>query len=243
MDHNFDQYSTSGASTQSAAAAFISQVFTYMAGALALSGAMAYLFATNPDLSEVLRNPLTGGPTGAGWAVALSPLLFVFLMNSMIERMSARTMLLSFIAVSVLIGMSLSSIFFQYSQEAISSTFFITAGTFAIMAFVGYTTKTDLTKIGMLLTMAFIGLFISSMVNIFLIQSSGFDLIISCAFVLVIIGLIAYKTQMLKEIGAQVGTGNEMATKQAILGALSLYISFINLFLFLLRLFGGRSSD
>ncbi len=238
MSHNFDQYQS--ANTQTAASAFISQVFTYMAGALALSGVMAFLFASNPELSAILRNPITGGPTGAGWVVALSPLIFVFLMGARMHAMSVRTMLLCFIAVSTLLGMSLSSIFFRYSIEAITTTFFTTAGTFGIMAFVGYTTKTDLTKIGPLLGMAFIGLLLGSLVNIFFIHSSGFDLIINALFVLVIIGLIAYKTQELKEIGSRVGTGTEDSTKLAIMGAFSLYISFINLFLTLLRLFGGN---
>ena len=241
MDHNFEQYES--VATKSAESAFISQVFTYMAGALAISGVLAYLFAVNPDLSALITNPATGRPTGLGWVVTFAPLGLIFLIGAAFERMSQAVMLGVFILFSSLMGISLSYIFHVYTSEAISSTFFITAATFGIMAFVGYTTKTDLTKIGSLLIMAFIGLFIVSLVNVFLLHSSGLNLIISCLFVLVIIGLIAYKTQMLKEIGAQVGTGTETASKLAMWGALSLYMSFVNLFLILLRLFGGRNND
>ncbi len=239
MDHNFDQYSTSGASTQSAAAAFISQVFTYMAGALAITGVTAFLFGTNLELISMLRNPETGGNTTLGWVVMFAPLAFVFLMGAMMQRLSAAMMMLCFAFYSVLMGMSLSYIFLMYTQAAISTTFFITAGTFGVMAFVGYTTKTDLTKFGKLLMMALIGIIIGSLVNMFL-GSSGLDYIISIGGVLIFTGLTAYDTQKLKEIGAQVGTGTQEASKMAIWGALSLYLDFINLFLFLLRLFGGR---
>ena len=234
-------YSTSGSSAQ-ASAAFISQVFTYMSGALAVTGVIAYLFGTNLELVSLLRNPETGGNTILGWIVMFAPLAFILLMGAMMERLSASMMLVAFIAYSALMGMSLSYIFLIYTQAAISTTFFVTAGTFGVMAFVGYTTKTDLTKFGKLLMMALIGIVIASLVNFF-IGSSGLNYLISILGVLIFTGLTAYDTQKLKEIGAQVGTGTDNASKLAMWGALSLYLDFINLFLFLLRLFGGRNSD
>ncbi len=235
-------YSSSGSSAQSASAAFISQVFTYMAGALAITGVVAFLFGTNLELVSLLRNPETGGNTMLGWIVMFAPLAFILLMGTMMKRLSAPMMLLAFAAYSVLMGMSMSYIFLMYTQAAISTTFFITAGTFGVMAFVGYTTKTDLTKFGSLLMMALVGIIIASVVNFF-IGSSGLNYIISVLGVLIFTGLTAYDTQKLKEIGAQVGTGTQEASKMAMWGALSLYLDFINLFLFLLRLFGGRSND
>ncbi len=237
MDHNFDQYSTQGASTQSAAAAFISQVFTYMAGALAITGVTAYLFGTSIELISLLVSET--GLTTLGWVVMFAPLAFVFLMGAMMQKLSAGMMTLAFAFYSILMGMSLSFIFLIYTQAAISTTFFITAGTFGVMAFVGYTTKTDLTSFGRLLMMALVGIIIASVVNFFL-KSSGMDYIISILGVLIFTGLTAYDTQKLKNIGAEIGTGTQEATKMAIWGALSLYLDFINLFMFLLRLFGGR---
>lgn len=242
MDHNFDQYQTVGSPAKSASAAFISQVFTYMAGALVVSGVVAFLFGTNAELFSMLRNPETGGRTILGWVVMFAPLGFVLLMGAMLQRLSVAMMLLSFAVFSILMGMSLSYIFYVYTQDAISTTFFVTAGTFAFMAFIGYTTKTDLTKFGSLLMMALFGIVLASIVNWF-IGSDSLNYIISVVGVLVFVGLIAYDTQKLKNLGAQVGTGTAMATKLAIWGALDLYLDFINLFLFLLRLFGGRSND
>lgn len=234
-------YSTSGSAAQ-ASAAFISQVFTYMAGALAITGVVAYLFGTNLELLSMLRNPETGGNTILGWVVMFAPFGFILLMGAMMERLSASMMLLAFTAYSALMGMSLSYIFVMYTASSISTTFFVTAGTFAVMAFVGYTTKTDLTKFGKLLMMALVGIIIASVVNWF-VGSSMLQFIVSIVGVLVFTGLTAYDTQKLKEIGAQVGTGSETASKLAMWGALSLYLDFINLFLLLLRLFGGRNND
>jgi len=243
MENNYlNQGNSSIGSASQASAAFISQVFTYMAGALAVTGVIAYLFGTNLELVSLLRNPETGSNTILGWVVMLAPLAFILLMGAMMERLSASMMLVAFIAYSALMGMSLSYIFLIYTQASISTTFFVTAGTFGVMAFVGYTTKTDLTKFGKILMMALVGIIIASLVNWF-IGSSGLQYIISIIGVLVFTGLTAYDTQKLKEIGAQVGTGSETASKLAMWGALSLYLDFINLFLLLLRLFGGRNND
>jgi FtsH-binding integral membrane protein len=136
-------------------------------------------------------------------------------------------------------GISLSYIFLIYSLEVIAKVFFITAALFATMAVVGYTTKTDLTKLGSILMMALVGLIIASLVNFFM-KSERMDYIISCVGVLIFTGLIAYDTQKIKRIGAGVEYGTATAGKLAIMGATSLYLDFINLFLFLLRIFGRR---
>jgi len=137
----------------------------------------------------------------------------------------------------VLMGVTMSCIFLAYTQSSIASTFFITAGTFAVMSVYGFTTKKDLTSIGGLLIMALVGLIIASLVNYFL-KSSMFDLIISCIGVLIFVGLTAYDTQKIKALMNQENT--EENQKMAIIGSLMLYLDFINLFLFLLRIFGRR---
>ena len=145
-----------------------------------------------------------------------------------------------FVLYSVINGAVLSSIFLIYTMTSIASVFFITAGTFAVMALIGYTTKTDLTSMGKILMMAIIGLIIASLVNVFLVKSSGFDLIISYVGVLIFVGLTAYDSQKIKQLLLQAPDAGESAQKVALLGALSLYLDFINLFLYLLRIFGKR---
>ncbi|HEX4886988.1 MAG TPA: Bax inhibitor-1/YccA family protein [Luteibaculaceae bacterium] len=239
-----DNYSNfnSNTTSRSASVAFINQVFAFMSGALAITGVTAYLFGTNLNLLSLLINPETGSHTILGWVVMLSPIIFVFAFGAMFQRARANTLLLAFALYAVLMGMSMSYIFIVYTQQAISTTFFITSGTFAVMAFVGYTTKTDLTRFGSLLMMALVGIIIASLVNWF-IGSANLQYIISILGVLIFTGLIAYDTQKLKHIGAEIGTGTEESTKVAIWGALSLYLNFVNLFMFLLQLFGGRNND
>jgi Integral membrane protein, interacts with FtsH len=140
----------------------------------------------------------------------------------------------------VINGVVLSSIFLVYTMTSIASVFFITAGTFAVMAFIGYTTKTDLTSMGKILLMAIIGLIIASLVNVFLVKSSGFDLIISYAGVLIFVGLTAYDSQKIKQMLQMAPDASEASQKLALVGALSLYLDFINLFIYLLRILGKR---
>ncbi|MCL4109473.1 UNVERIFIED_CONTAM: hypothetical protein GTU68_037738 [Idotea baltica] len=170
-----------------------------------------------------------------------SPLIFVLLFSFGISRMNYLTATISFIVFATVMGLSMSYIFFEYQLGSIFQVFLITAGTFAAMAFVGWTTKVDLTKMGSILYMAVIGLIIASVVNFFIFQAGWLEMGISALGVLIFCGLTAYDTQKLLRIGAQVGINNESANKMAVLGALSLYLDFINLFLFLLRLFGGRN--
>jgi hypothetical protein len=160
-------------------------------------------------------------------------------LSARIRRMNATTATAIFIGYSLLNGLTLSSIFLLYTSSSIASTFFITAGTFAVFALVGYTTKSDLTRLGSLLFMAVIGIIIASVVNMFL-GSSQLDYIISFVGVLVFTGLVAYDTQKIKEMNIIGNEGTDEDRKEAIMGALTLYLDFINLFIFLLRLFGDR---
>ncbi|MFB6257250.1 MAG: Bax inhibitor-1/YccA family protein [Flavobacteriales bacterium] len=221
--------------------AFLSSVFTYMAAALLISGALAYAFGETYLKEYLFYETRAGGHgmTGLGWIVTLSPLAFILVMNFGMQKLSVNTLMLLFIAFSACMGMSLGSIFLTYTSASIFQTFGVAGITFGIMAVVGYTTKTDLTKLGKLLTMALIGILIAMVINIF-IGSGGLNLVISILGVIVFTGLTAYETQQLKRIGSGVEYGSESATKLALMGAMSLYLTFINLFLFLLQLMGNR---
>ncbi len=215
---------------------FVSNVFAYMALALAISGALAYLFGTTDlILSLVTRS----GMTTLGWVVMFAPFAFILAMNFGFNKMSFATLLAVFLGYAAVMGISLSFIFLVYDLGIITKVFFITAGLFGAMAFIGYTTKTDLTKFGGILMMAVIGIVIASVVNMFM-KSSQMDYIISCVGVLVFTGLTAYDVQKIKRIGAGVEFGTAEASKLALMGALNLYLDFVNLFMFLLRVFARR---
>jgi FtsH-binding integral membrane protein len=218
---------------------FLSNVFTYMAGALAITGVLAYWFGTTPSLLSYLVDFETGGMNILGYVVMFAPLAFVLVMSFAFNKLSSIALLALFIVYSAVMGVSFSFIFLAYTASSIASTFFITAATFGVMAVVGYTTKQDLTKFGSILFMALIGIIIASVVNMFM-GSELMDYIISCVGVLVFTGLTAYDVQKLKRIGSGVEYGSESANKLAIMGALNLYLDFVNLFLMLLRLFGDR---
>lgn len=218
---------------------FIANVFAWMGIALAITAFTAYYFASNESLIFSLINPETGGFTILGWLVMLSPLGFVLAMNVGFQKFSASTLILLFGVFSILMGASLSFILLIYTSASVFKTFAVTAAMFGIMSVVGYTTKTDLTKFGSLMFMGLIGIIIASVVNMFM-QSDTFDYIISFIGVLVFTGLTAYDVQKLKRIGAGIQYGSESAKKLVIMGALSLYLDFINLFLFLLRFLGNR---
>lgn len=242
MNNNIFNTQNQGAfaAEQSASMAktFMANVFTYMAGALTVTGLVAWYIGTDPSLKSYLVSE-AGGFTMLGWVVLLAPLLLVFAMGGMFQRLSSQSLLALFVLYSVLMGASLSFIFMVYSMASISSVFFITAGTFGVMAVLGYTTQTDLTKFGSILRMALIGIIIAMVVNFFM-QSPAFSYLISILGVLIFTGLTAYDTQKLKRIGMGVEYGTEESSKLAMMGALTLYLDFINLFLFLLRLFGDR---
>lgn len=220
---------------------FMSNVFSYMASALAITGIIAYWFGTDSELSNILYNVVDGvqRPNMLGYIVMFLPLGFVLLMSFGFQKLSSMAMVTLFIIYSAIMGISLSTIFLVYSLGSIFTTFFITAGTFGVMAFLGYTTKTDLTKFGSILMMGLIGIIIASVVNMFM-GSETMDYIISVLGVLIFTGLTAYDVQKLKRIGSGVEYGTDETNKLAIMGALNLYLDFVNLFLFLLRFLGDR---
>ncbi len=216
---------------------FVSNVFAYMALALAISGALAYLFGTTDLIFSLISR---SGMTPLGWVVMFAPFAFILAMNFGFNKMSFTTLLAVFLGYAAVMGISLSFIFLVYDFGVITKVFFITAGLFGAMAFIGYTTKTDLTKFGGILMMAVIGILIASVVNMFM-KSSQMDYIISCVGVLVFTGLTAYDVQKIKRIGAGVEFGTAEASKLALMGALNLYLDFVNLFMFLLRVFARRN--
>ena len=235
---NNSNVETSGIQTKDAVSTFLANVFTYMGGALAITGLLAYWFGNTPSLMTYLINPM-GGATLLGYVVMFSPLAFVLVMSFAFNKLSSFALLGLFVVYAAVMGLSMSFIFLAYTASSIASTFFITAATFGVMAVLGYTTKQDLTKFGSILFMALIGIIIASIVNMFL-GNGMLDIIISCVGVLVFTGLTAYDVQKLKRIGAGVEYGSESSNKLAIMGALNLYLDFVNLFMMLLRLFGDR---
>jgi len=238
-ERNFSQTVQTKIETTDLAKNFIANVFAWMGIALAITAFTAYYFASNENLISALLNPQTGGFTMLGWIVMLSPIGFVLAMSLGFQRFSSGTLTILFGVYSIIMGASLSFILLVFTSASIFKTFAVTAGMFGIMAFVGYTTKTDLSKFGSLLFMGLIGIIIASVVNMFL-QSGTFDYIISFIGVLIFTGLTAYDVQTLKRIGAGVEYGHENTRKLVIMGALRLYLDFINLFLFLLRFLGDR---
>ena len=214
--------------------ALMRKVFVWMTLALAITGLTAYGVATSPAiLSLIFSSKVTF------FGLIIAEFALVFAISGAINRLSLSTATMLFILYSVINGATLSSIFFAFSVATISKVFFITAGTFGAMALVGYTTKTDLTSMGKLLFMALLGIIIASVVNMF-VASSGLDLILSYVGVLVFVGLTAYDTQKIKQMCQPAPDAGESAQKLALIGALSLYLDFINLFLYLLRIFGNN---
>ena len=213
--------------------ALMRKVFIWMTLALVITGVTAYGVATTPSLLiAIVTNK------ALFWGLIIAELALVFAVSGAINRLSLATATLLFVLYSLVNGATLSVIFLAYSMPAIIQTFFITAGTFGVMALVGYTTKTDLTSLGKLLFMALIGLVIATVVNMF-VGSTGFDYILSYVGVLIFVGLTAYDTQKIKQMCMQAPDAGEHMQKLALLGALSLYLDFINLFLYLLRIFGN----
>ena len=204
--NNSSDFSSAGVPVIADERAFMNAVFGWMAGGLAITGAMAWYFATSGAIMLLFSE--TGGMSMLGWVVTLAPLGFILAMNFGLQRMSASSLALLFVAFSATMGASLSSIFLIYSMGSIAQVFGITAGTFLVMSIIGYTTSTDLSKFGSILMMALIGILIAMVVNWFM-ASSALDFIISILGVLIFTGLIAYDTQKLKRIAAGVEYGSE----------------------------------
>jgi uncharacterized protein len=207
-------------------------VYNYMASGLALTGIVAYLVASSPSLMQTIFG------SGLAWVVILAPVALVFFLSFRIQSIRAGTAQAVFWLYAALNGVALSILFIAYTQTSIARVFFITAGTFAAMSLYGYTTKRDLQGFGSFLFMGLIGIIIASLVNIFL-ASTALTFAISVIGVLVFVGLTAYDTQKIKEMYVASDDGQVMG-KKSVMGALSLYLDFINLFLMLLRLFGDR---
>lgn len=236
---NQNVYDVSGqqADTSALSKTFLSSVFSWMFMGLLATAGMAWIFADNAYLMSLLVTET--GMSVMGWIVMLSPIGFVLLMSLGFQKFSSGTLMLLFIAYSVIMGMSLSFIFLAYEMGSIATTFAVTAGMFGTMALLGYTTKTDLTKFGSIMIMGLVGIILASVVNMFM-GSATMDYIISFLGVLIFTGLTAYDVQKLKRIGSSIETGSETSRKLVVMGALTLYLDFINLFLFLLRFLGNR---
>lgn len=215
--------------------ALMRKVYVWMTMALAITGITAYGVAHSPNLMAMLTQN-----TPVIWILFVAEFILVMSISAAIHRLSLTVATLLFVLYSVLNGATLSLIFMVYTMTSIAKVFFITAGTFGAMAAYGYLTKTDLSSLGKLLIMALIGLIIATLVNLFLIKSTAFDLILSYVGVLIFVGLTAWDTQKIKRMLAMQTEMDETAQKLALVGALSLYLDFINLFLYLLRIFGNR---
>jgi len=209
------------------------KVYVWMSLALVITGFTAFFVASTPSLMSLIFN------SGLIWGLVIAELALVWGVSAAINKISLTTATLLFTLYSVINGATLSVIFYSYTLSSIATVFFITSGTFGAMALYGYFTKKDLTSWGRILFMALIGLIIASLVNIFL-KSSGMDLVISYLGVLIFVGLTAYDSQKIKEMMLAAPDAGEGMQKIALLGALSLYLDFINLFIYLLRIFGRR---
>jgi len=213
--------------------ALMRKVYVWMTLALVITGLTSYGVATSPGILQMIfSNQIVF------WGLIIAEFALVFGLSGAIHRLSITTATLMFVLYSVINGATLSCIFLLYTMSSIASVFFITAATFGVMSLIGIVTKTDLSGMGKLLFMALIGLIIATVVNIFM-KSSGMAMIINYAGVLIFVGLTAYDTQKIKNMLYQ-APSDESGQKLALLGALSLYLDFINLFIYLLRILGSR---
>jgi hypothetical protein len=213
---------------------FMVRVYNWMTAGLAITGFMAFYVSNNPTMMNIIfGNPVI--PI----VLIIAQIGLVFWLASRVMQMSASQATGVFMLYAGLTGITFSTIFVVYTSASITSTFLVTAGTFGAMSLYGYTTRKDLTSWGSFLFMGLIGIIIASLVNIFL-QNSMMSTVITYAGVLIFVGLTAYDTQKIKEMNIIGNEGTEEDTKEAIRGALALYLDFINLFLMLLRLMGDR---
>lgn len=214
--------------------ALMRKVYVWMTLALVITGITAYIVSHNESILMTLYST-----PALMWGMVIGELVLVFVISGMIQRLSLTVATLLFVLYSAVNGVTLAPILMIYTGASVAKVFFITAGTFAAMAFFGYTTKKDLSSMGKLLFMALIGLIIATIVNLFM-KSSGLEMILSYAGVIIFVGLTAWDTQKIKNMLATCPEPTEEAQKIALLGSLSLYLDFINLFIYLLRIFGSR---
>ena len=249
MALNFNQRSFSKTADQAAIdeglRAYMLKVYNYMTIGLLLTGFIAYFFGKASIVTNEVGQIIGVTQVGAllfgsplKWVVMLAPLGFVFYLSARINKMSVSAAQITFWIFSAIMGLSLASLFIEFTHSSIARVFFITSGTFAAMSLYGYTTKRDLTRLGGFLFMGLIGVIIASLVNLF-IGSSALQFAISVIGVLVFVGLTAYDTQTIKNM-YYAGDSESIGSKKALMGALRLYLDFINLFILLLQLFGQR---
>ena len=210
---------------------YMLSIYNYMASGVLITGIVALLFASSGMAEQVLVTPLR-------WVIMLAPLAFVMVLSFGINRLQTSTAQALYWAFAVVMGLSMSSIFLVFTGASIAQTYFATAAAFAGLSLYGYTTKRDLSGFGTFLFMGVVGILVAMVLNMFL-QSSVLQLVISILGVLIFAGLTAYDTQRLKSMYAQVA-GSDMMGKAVIMGALSLYLDFVNMFTFLLNILGSR---
>lgn len=229
-----ENYSTTKVVNASAVSTLFKSVYLQMAAALSVTGLVAYYLSQSIDFWTFIAENVS-----LIWVIFFAQLGLVMWISARIMSMSMSAATILFIIYSAMMGVTMSSIFMLYTAESIAYVFFITAGMFLVMSVIGYVTRMDLSKVGSVLFMALIGIIIASVVNIFL-ESEMLYWIISYVGVVVFTGLTAYDTQKIKHMLVEYGTADDLGNRFALLGALTLYLDFINLFLFLLRIFGNR---
>jgi FtsH-binding integral membrane protein len=249
MQNQFDPRTTTGgydpavsvgvprAARDAGLRSYMLKVYNYMASGVALTGVVAMLFA--PYAAGIMINQAGTGMSGLGWLIVFAPLLFVFAMSFGVNRMQTSTLQLMFWGFATVMGLSMSTVFLTYTGTSIAQTFFAVAAAFLGLSLWGYTTKKDLSGFGTFLIMGVVGLFVAMLINLFL-QSPAMNLAISAIGVLLFAGLTAYDTQKIKSMYAYVAGNTEMMGKTVVMGALNLYLDFINMFTFLLNLMGDR---
>ncbi len=212
--------------------AYMLRVYNYMSIGLAITGVVAYVAAASGIYAAIAQTPLV-------WVMMLAPLGFVFFLSARIHKMSASAAQTTFWVFALLMGLSLGFVFLAYTGESVVTTFFVTAAAFGSLSLYGYTTKRDLSGMGSFMMMGLFGIIIAMVVNIFL-GSPALQFVISVLGVLIFAGLTAWDTQSIKNMYAE-ADGSEVAAKKAIMGALRLYLDFINMFLFMLHFLGNRN--
>ena len=229
--NQYHDANSAGAPAESGRRVYLLRVYNYMAGGLALTGLVAYYGAASGIYASLARTPWR-------WLLLLAPLGLVLLLSFRIERISLPAAQLAFWSYAALVGLSVSGIFLVYTGESVARVFVVSAGAFAATSFYGYTTRTDLSRFRSFLFMGLIGIVLAVLVNLFL-KSSTLQLTVSVVGVFVFVGLAAYDTQRIAKIYVE---GEELAAagRKSIIGALTLYLDFLNLFLMLMRLMGGR---
>ncbi|KGN72489.1 membrane protein [Porphyromonas macacae] len=234
MDFNNRVTQTGAYVAGSVMSKLLSKVFLWMTIALGITGLTSMLVYNSSFVFTLMQNPMLM------WGLVIAELIMVIALSAAINKISFTAATLMFIIYSILNSVMLSSIFLIYTQASISLAFFVTAGTFGAMTLWGYTTRRDLSKMGSILFMALIGLIIATIVNIFL-KSSAIYWITTYAGVLIFTGLTAWDVQKIKRMLSTADEVNDTTKKVALLGALSLYLDFINLFLYILRIFGNKN--